>query len=247
MKVCVAQIESFKGNLERNIDHHVSVIKQALKYQIDLIVFPELSLTNYEPTLAAELATHQGDPRFKILQELSDANHVIIGAGMPLRTQGGTTISMMLFHPAKPQSLYSKKYLHADEEPFFVSGDNFSVFKVKDLSVALAICYEISIDQHVRDAQASGAEIYVASVVKSVRGAEKALMTLAETARRLKVPVLMSNSVGVADGDRCAGRSTVWNDEGKVLAQLGEKEQGFIVYDTQTKKVITSLLPITPV
>jgi len=47
-----------------------------------------------------------------------------IGAGIPTRTEGGVLYHMMLFQPGKPRETYSKKYLHADEEPFFVSGPN---------------------------------------------------------------------------------------------------------------------------
>lgn len=47
MKVAVAQITSFLGNLDKNIDKHIEYCDRAIKENADLIVFPELSLTGY--------------------------------------------------------------------------------------------------------------------------------------------------------------------------------------------------------
>ncbi len=57
MKICLAQIKSIKGDVEENIIHHKGFIEKALTYDVDLIIFPELSITGYEPELANDLAT----------------------------------------------------------------------------------------------------------------------------------------------------------------------------------------------
>ena len=52
MRISVAQIESVKGDIANNIIKHKKVINLAIKNKVEVIVFPELSLTGYEPTLA---------------------------------------------------------------------------------------------------------------------------------------------------------------------------------------------------
>lgn len=47
MKVAVAQISSYLGNLEKNVDKHLEYCDRAIKEKADVIVFPELSLTGY--------------------------------------------------------------------------------------------------------------------------------------------------------------------------------------------------------
>jgi predicted amidohydrolase len=47
MKAAVAQITSYLGNLEKNIEKHIEYCDKAIKENADLIVFPELSLTGY--------------------------------------------------------------------------------------------------------------------------------------------------------------------------------------------------------
>ena len=82
MKICVAQTKSLKGNVQKNIKNHLQSIKNAIELNSDLIIFPELSITNYEPSLAKELATKIKDSIFNPFKELSDENNIIIGIGM---------------------------------------------------------------------------------------------------------------------------------------------------------------------
>ena len=51
MKICVAQTRPLKGDIKGNIENHKKLIASAVSHQADLIIFPELSLTGYEPGL----------------------------------------------------------------------------------------------------------------------------------------------------------------------------------------------------
>ncbi|MEQ1587878.1 MAG: carbon-nitrogen hydrolase family protein [Cyclobacteriaceae bacterium] len=121
MKICVAQTKAVTGDILRNIENHKKVIELAVSFGTEVVIFPELSLTGYEPTLAKELASSQDDPRLDEFQIISDTNAVTIGVGMPTKSHTGICISMILFQPKQPRQMYSKKYLHPDEEAFFVA------------------------------------------------------------------------------------------------------------------------------
>ena len=56
MKVAVAQSRPVKGEFDRNMESHVELAEAAAAAGADTLVFPELSLTGYEPTLAARFA-----------------------------------------------------------------------------------------------------------------------------------------------------------------------------------------------
>lgn len=49
MKISIAQIEPIKGDIEKNLSKHLKFIEAASSGRSDLIMFPELSLTGYEP------------------------------------------------------------------------------------------------------------------------------------------------------------------------------------------------------
>jgi predicted amidohydrolase len=237
MKICVVQTKPVKGDIQRNIDDHKRLLDVAISYGADIIIFPELSITGYEPELAKELATVPDDSRFDDFQKISDVRKVIIGVGIPTKNDRGICISMILFQPQKPRQTYSKKYLHADEEPFFVTGENATGL-IGDTNIALAICYELSVPEHADDAFRCGAEIYIASAVKSLSGVEKAAIRLSEIANKYSMPVLMSNCIGLSGGYYCAGKTSIWNDKGLLIGQLNSTEEGVLILDTGTKRII---------
>ena len=233
MKIAVAQIKPAKGDILQNIYRHKKMIAQAIARGADCIFFPELSLTSYEPALAESLATESNDMRLFDLQQLSDQHNILIGAGMPLREAEGITISMLIFQPQKQPSVYSKQYLHPDEEPFFVCGKNKSHMIQVALRIAPAICYEISIPQHITEAMSNKAEIYLASVAKSAAGVEQAHKRLSEIAKTHGIPVLMTNCVGPCDNFVGAGGSAVWDSSGQLVNLLNDTEEGILVVEIE--------------
>src|SRR5438552_1485646 len=122
MKICVAQTKPVKGDVPTNIQHHKRLIQLAVANGADLIIFPELSLTGYEPELAKALATDANDAGFEARQKISDAEDITMGVGMPLKTDSGPMIGMILFQPNMPVQTYYKQFLHADEYPYFICG-----------------------------------------------------------------------------------------------------------------------------
>jgi predicted amidohydrolase len=234
MKICVAQTKPVTGNIEQNIIRHKEFIRLAASLGADIIVFPELSLTSYEPALAKALAVDIHDHRLDDFQTISNAKKITIGAGIPVRTKKGITIGMIVFQPHHERLLYAKKYIHPDEEEFFIPGQNFPAINVAANTIALAICYELSIPAHAAEAFTTGAGIYIASVAKFMNGIDKATQRLSEIARTQGVFTLMSNCIGHADGSICAGKTAAWNTQGVLLAQLDESSEGILLLDTET-------------
>lgn len=234
MKISVAQTRPIVGDIIGNCINHQRLIALAVSQRSDVIIFPELSLTGYEPKLAHSLATHPDDSRFDVFQKLSDENQITIGVGIPLNMNPGVCISMIIFQPRHDRRLYSKRYLHPDEDPFFVIGENFPTLLINKIQIGLAICYELSVLNHAELAAKHGAAIYIASVAKTVEGISKALVRLSEIARQYAIPVMMSNCIGDSDGEEYAGKSSIWNDQGELLAQLDDKSEGILIFDTST-------------
>lgn len=234
MKICAAQTKPFPGDIESNIKQHKKLARLAAAKGAGLIIFPELSLTGYEPHLAEELATTTTDERLSAFQKISNENNITIGAGIPLRAEKGTCISMVIFRPYSNPLVYSKKHLHPDEAPFFVSGENICCLEIEDTKIALAICYELSVEEHHLKAARTGADFYIASVAKTTHGIEEAMDKLSQIARKYQFTVLMANACGTCDGEECAGRTSLWNNRGKLVGQLDEEEEGLLMIDTKT-------------
>lgn len=195
------------------------------------MIFPELSLTGYEPALAEKLAMRIDDQRLDIFQEICDEKNIAVGIGMPVRMEKGVAIGMAIFQPDNPRRLYLKQYLHSDEEAFFVSGKGDIRYIGNNRGIGLAVCYEISVPEHLGMVLSEKPAVYLASVAKFTRGIDAAFQRLHHIARENRITVMMVNCVGECDGAVCAGGSSVWDEEGNVLGRLDSHGEGLITLD----------------
>ena len=241
MRIAVAQTRPVKGDVDANIKAHKQLIALAVEQGANVLVFPELSITGYEPELARELATPPDDPDclFDDFQLISNGSKITIGIGAPVQGQNGTLIGMLIFQPNKPRQVYYKRFLHADELPYFTAGEK-QVFL--DGAIALSICYELSVPEHAAYAHSQGAQIYLSSVAKSATGVAKAIETLKGTAGKYGMAVLFSNCVGHCDNFDCGGGTAVICEKGGMLAQLNDTDEGVLILDTDTGIVVEKIL-----
>lgn len=237
MKICSAQVRSLKGDIERNILNHNRLIDLAVSKGADLIVFPELSLTGYEPKLSKELAANQDDKRLDSFQAICDMKQIIICIGLPTTTSLGIHISMIIFQPNKARQTYSKQHLHSDEFPYFIIGERQVILNVDNKIIAPAICYESLLPAHSEKAFKLGAEIYIASVAKSSSGVKKAFNHYPNIAKQYSMVVLMSNCIGQCDDFESVGHSSIWNKDGLLMGELNDSNEGILIFDTNTEEI----------
>lgn len=238
MKIGIAQTNPLKGNISRNIENHLALTGLALENKTGVILFPELSITGYEPAMAQEMAMDSADLRLEAFQQVCDHHRITIGLGVPIRGIHGIYISLVFFQAHRPRQVYSKQYLHPDEEAYFIAGERPLYLTAGKQKISPAICYELSVPDHADQAIIHGATIYMASVAKTSQGVEKAGQRLSQIARQYSIPVMMSNCIGFCDHFLAAGHSAVWNKEGKLLGQLNDSGEGVLVYDTDTGAVL---------
>ncbi|WP_223506461.1 carbon-nitrogen hydrolase family protein [Pseudomonas sp. GL-RE-29] len=234
MKLIAAQILPVPGEYEKNIAKHIDAIHLAARQGADLVLFPELSLTGYEPRLVEGLAVHPSDSRFDEFQRLSDRYGMLIAVGAPTKGSKGTEISMISFQPGLERMSYSKQHLHSDELPFFTAGTRRLVLSQAGYVLAPAICYESLQPSHAEEAAESGAQVYLASVAKSERGTASANSHYPMIAKKHSMTVVMANCVGAADDFVAAGCSSIWNSHGEIVCSADAVNEALVAYDIQT-------------
>ena len=233
MKMGVAQVRAIRGDIKANLNVHLRWMEKAATSGTELLIFPELSLTGYEPTLASALAIDLHDARLDLIQTFCDQHGMSVGAGAPIRTGTGIGIGMIMFHPHQPRWVYTKKYLHADEEPFFVPGHHERETFYEYPRMAPAICYELSVPAHRQRAVQLGADVYLVSVAKTIPGMATANETLTAFARENRIWVLVANAVGEADGMICGGGSCIISRDGNINQQLGTTSEDILTADVE--------------
>ncbi len=238
MKLCTAQIRPISGDIARSIRKHEAFMLKAAEQGADLILFPELSLTGYEPERAQEWAMDLHNQQLDGFQVLSDTHDITICLGIPVRSEAGVQIGMLSFQPNLARRLYAKQYLHEDEKPWFVPGNRAGTWKQNGDVLTPAICYESLLPKHAAAAAAEGTSVYLASVAKSAPGVEKARIHYPKIARQYGMAVVLSNSIGFCDNFVSAGGSAVWDEKGICKSQLNSQEEGMLIFDTKTGAVV---------
>jgi predicted amidohydrolase len=222
--LAAAQSVSLAGDIEGNIAHHLRLMEAAADLGVNFLIFPELSLTGYEPALAQELAICADDPRLQPLRDLASARQMVTVVGAPLRgpVTGEVLIAALTFYVDHQLSVYTKQHLHAGEEAVFTAGDGGVAMQLGAEQLALAVCADFTQAVHPQAAAQSGATVYAASVLISVGGYPVDSAILSGYAREHRMAVLMANHGGPSGGWACAGRSALWAEDGQRVGEAAE-------------------------
>jgi predicted amidohydrolase len=223
--IAAAQSRSVKGDIAKNVQRHAEFVRLAKEHGADVIVFPELSLTGYEPTIAAETAVEANDGVLEPLKKLANETGAVVLAGCPLRSvEERPYIGMLIFQPGETVAVYRKRFVHASEEPFFVAGEETVVFAARGMAIGAAICADISNPQHPSDAAGHGANVYAASVAKTQQEIDAAAANMAAHAKKHGILALLANYASATGGYPTCGRSAAWDESGQLvaMAEAGE-------------------------
>jgi len=225
--VAASQSLSIAGDLAANLARHLRFMAVAAEQGVELLVFPELSLTGYEGQMAADLAI---DPQDAVLQPLRDcARELGLTAvvGMPIRDRDSSKVLIGALTLGRDGSfeVYSKQHLHSGEELFYAPGAGGSSLSIGGDTVALAVCADFSHASHAAAAANLGADLYAAGVLIGEKGYGVDSALLQGYAQNHSMAVLMANHAGLTGGWQSAGRSAFWSESGTlVVAARGPGE-----------------------
>ncbi|MTI31071.1 carbon-nitrogen hydrolase family protein [Xanthovirga aplysinae] len=234
MILAAAQVNSIEGNIFDNLSEHIHWIKKAAESKVDLIVFPEMSLTGYTREKAESLAFSREDPRLDELRELAVVFKMIIVVGAPIKIQRDLYIGSFILKPDGSLSIYTKQFLHQGEEQFFESSFDYNpILEIGRERVSFAICADIDNPLHPEKAHQNRSTIYVCSIFFSGKGISKGHEVLGNYAKSFSLNVLMSNYSGDCWGLTAGGKSAFWTNDGELCTAMEENSRGLVVVESQ--------------
>ena len=229
-RIAATQIASVPGNVDRNVAVHAAAIAAAAQYDISALVFPELSLTGYEPELADGLAMTTDDDRLRPLLVLARQHRIDVVVGAPLRNETGQPfLGAILIRANAAASTYRKMHLGTSERPFFAPGDAPLAFPVSGHTVGIAICADSSRATHPQGYADLGADVYAAGVFLNAEWYETDVPRLGDHAARGRMLVLMANHAASVGTRVSVGKSAVWAPGGSMLAQAEGTEDALVI------------------
>jgi NAD+ synthase (glutamine-hydrolysing) len=234
LSIALAQLNTRLGNVEANLEKHLTMIQEARQSGADLVLFPELSLTGYVLQDLASAVAHQAtadDPVFKPLLEASRGIDLVVGFVEEDR-RNRFYIASAYLSAGDVIHIHHKVYLPTyglfDEGRFFAWGDSIKAFDTRFGRVGILICEDFWHASPPYLLWLDGADIFLFASASPGRGLS--LEPQLESARWVEhinegyaslftAFVAHANRVGFEDGLNFWGGSTLFDPNGELLAK----------------------------
>lgn len=243
LRLYLAQINPTVGDLEGNFNIISFHIEEAKKNKVDIIVFPELSITGYPPE---DLLLKPGfiNKNLYYLDKIKDiCTNIVAIVGFVGKDQEIYN-SAAVIHNQKIKSIYHKQFLPNysvfDEERYFQKGNQNYIYKVKGIPIGLNICEDIYYSGPTEIQSILGGAELVINISASpyymgkVEEREKILFTRAIDSR---VNIAYTNLVGGQDELVFDGNSLIINEKGKILARAKPFQEDKVIFDLNTQGI----------
>ena len=244
IKIGLAQFNTKLGDIQANLEKHLSLIEKARIKNANLLIFPELSLTGYalqDLADASALRPHQEDPVFKNLLKASREIDLMVSFVHEDR-RGRFYIAAAYLSEGKILHIHNKVYLPTygmfDEGRFFAWGDSVRAFDTRFGRVGMLICEDFWHASLPYLLWLDGAEVLLFASASPGRGlnqdprlssSEWVEHTNRAYAGLFTVFVAHANRVGFEDGLNFWGGSTIFDPNGELVVRAPDFEDSLTV------------------
>jgi predicted amidohydrolase len=250
MRVGLAQIAPVLGDLEKNLERHREWAERGRKSGLDLLVFPELSLTGYFlKDLVPEVAIPLDSAQMAQIRALSRELDVVCGLVLEEPDHRYFNVALYLSQ-GEILHLHRKVYLPTygmfDEQRYFASGDRFRSFETSRGRAGMLVCEDI---WHLSSAyilSLEGVDMIISPSASPGRGvttderlgtAESYQLVTRTYAQFLTTFFLYCNRVGYEDGANFWGGSMVIGPNGDVLAEEQDADEALVLAEIDNGEV----------
>ncbi|MBI1886548.1 MAG: NAD+ synthase [Chloroflexi bacterium] len=244
LRVGLAQINTTVGDLEGNVQKVLEYVDRARDMGVDVVSFPELTITGYPPE---DLLLR---PRF-VEDNLKALQAVVRGCGGITAVVGFVDLdgdiynAAAVIHDGALAGIYHKHYLPNygvfDENRYFQAGSECPVYTVAGVGVGVNVCEDIWYPGDPTRAQAFGGAQVIVNINGSPYHAGKRHFReqmLATRAADYGVFVCYTNQVGGQDELVFDGASMVLGASGQLLARAAAFEEELLVCDLNVEEVL---------
>lgn len=231
MKLGICQM-SISKNIDINTNKILDFLDKASKQDVDLLVFPEMSLTGYNPDtlLSSSLNTIVDSCVYRIREK---SNSLEIGAviGHAYYKEDKLYNRLSVILPGEEIHTYDKLHLVELEQEYFEPGSKFLNFSYKNEIFGVMICRDQNDPKIAEELVKRGARfIFIISAhyykPKEARWKlEKNRAIPITRAVENGVYVLLPNTVGSHLGMISLGNSLIADPDGAVVVSAGESEE----------------------
>jgi predicted amidohydrolase len=245
VRIALAQISCKRANKEENLKKMEEIVKKFKDQSVDLVIFPELSLTGYVVRdQIYELAEIIPGPSTYAVEKIAEKTQTHIILGMPEvseKTKATIYNTAVLVGPKGYIGKYRKMYLptHSvfEEKRYFRPGYQSAVFNTELGRLGLIICYDIFFPEVSRLTRLKGAQLIVC--ISASPAVRKTFFEILTAARAIENTTFLAyvNLVGIEDGLQFWGGSRLIAPSGRVLAKAKYDEEDFVICDVDYRDI----------
>ena len=250
LTVGLAQIDCRLGDIKANLERHLEWISRARERGVDLLLFPELSLTGYRLLhLTSHAALQPGASRaIERLAESAAGMSVVVGL-VEKDERGGLYNSALLIHRGEIAHIHRKLYLPTygifQEGRFLGAGNRLDLAPVAGRSLGLLICEDLWHPEVGRRLALAGGKLLAvisASPGRIGSGAEPESQAAWESLTRSTALVnacwvVYCNRVGWEEGSFYSGGSHIVRPGGEILDRARFLEEDLLVATLDLREV----------
>jgi predicted amidohydrolase len=245
-RIGLAQINCRLGDVDGNLETHLSYIDQARQGGADLVIFPELSLTGYvlqdlTPTVAKSPSAN--DPAFAALLKASRDIDILFGF-VEAEARHRFYIACAYLSKGEILHVHRKVYLPTyglfDEGRFFAWGDQVKAFDTQFGRFGALICEDFWHASPPYLLWLDGADVMLLISASPGRGLrDQPQLESANWVERINQAyaslftcfVAHTNRVGFEDGLNFWGAATVFDPDGALISQGPYHEEALTLAD----------------
>ena len=235
MKLAMYQMKN-AGSIQDNLIKSIDAIKEAADAGMDLILFPEVQLTEFFPQYrdkdVHEYEVSIDSDIVNALREACKKNHIMAVPNIYLYEDGKTYDASILIdrtgeilgvqkmvHVAQAENFYEQDY-------YTPSDTGFNVFETDIGKIGIVVCFDRHYPESIRTEVLMGADLILIPTVNTLSEPMKMFETeLCAQAFQNSVWIAMCKRVGKEDNLEFAGESLIIDADGKTKLKADSKEQ----------------------
>jgi len=229
LKIAVIQMDVILGETDVNLKQMEKLVHEAAQIRPDVIVLPETWNTGYFPLNIAEQAVLSGRLAVRKMSELArDLQIYLVGGSISEGNNGQVVNTAKVFNRSGLEiASYQKIHLFSpgEENKFYTGGNKVVTFDIEGHLCGVIICYDLRFPELIRRLALDGVEILFVPAEWPHPRLEHWRTLLKARAIENQIFVIGCNGVGLGNGVKFCGHSSVLSPWGEIINEADEGEE----------------------
>jgi len=244
VRVAAVVMQSSVGKTSDNLVRIESFVREAAAKGVQLICFPEASITGY--TIEKVIRTYAEPvpgPSSDVLVRLSKSTGLTILSGLIERGEGGDLfISHLVATPQGLGDVYRKLHLAPNEESAYSQGNELPTYRYGDMTFGIQLCYDTHFPEVTTILTLKGMEIlflpYASPRETPKEKRDRWLRYLSARAYDNSIFVVACNQVGCSGkGVTFPGVALILDPKGRIMAEACGDVETIAIADLTAKDI----------